>query len=120
MTNEASAQEEYRVVGVTQKDVAEGVLSRISKVIEQIVTDSSRAVADQKTINPERKWARILFDNPLAHSSEYGSPDYYDVLYINEHAYNLLNVAGIPLKVLDVTTELPESAGIFLNIPTWV
>ena len=111
--------EHFTVIGLTNDQVASGMLSVMSNIISNQFMLSAHEVTANRQIKYKQKWCTILFDNPFTFSrNEKYNSEY--VHYLNDNALELIEGAGIVLNKLGDEAEAPKDAGIMINIPVYV
>lgn len=116
--------DKYFVVGLTNKQVAEGMLTKLADVVRKKFIDTAEKIRKEKVQTADQLWAKILFDADLLgmgkDTSKFMNSGYDQVLYINLVAWNLIEGENFPLKLLEKTDKLPSSLGTFISMPYWV
>jgi hypothetical protein len=112
--------EKYYVVGLKNDQVARGALSQIADVIRNAFINSSKAVLERRVIGAKENWAVIRFDSGLLLNpdTELTYPDYDEVLYLNQVAWDVFKSEGIRLEVVEEIDKLPKKElGMFISMP---
>lgn len=98
----------------------QGALSQIADVIRNAFIDSGKAVLERRAVGAKENWAVIRFDSGLLlePESEVTYPDYDEVLYLNQVAWDVFRSEGIQLEVIEEIDKLPKKElGMFISMP---
>lgn len=111
----------YYVVGLTQDEVAKRALTQIADPIRERFLTSAKTVSEGKIGNRDKMWATIKFDADMVlnPSAKTNYPDFFEVLYLDENAKELVEKSGFKLNIIDEVSKLPENLGTFISMPFW-
>jgi len=112
--------EKYYVVGLKNDQVAQGALSKIADIIRDAFFETSQQAVKNNNRNAKEHWAIIRFESDflLNDNTEDLYPEYSQILYLNQVAWDTFVEKGIQLKSLKEIDNLPDKElGMFISMP---
>ena len=114
--------DKYYVVGLKNDQVANGELSRIADVIRNAFFETAKAVIEHRLVGVKEDWAVIRFEGSflLNQDSVNPYPDYGEIIYLNQLAWDEFKNKGIALVAIEEIIGLPDrELCTFISMPIY-